>query len=295
MRIFSRLSLLAIFLLVFLTVSAAAQIANCGNLDYACLIAAYTKQISTNPNDIEAYYERGRAFMSNENFDQAIADFSHYISMNPAKKEYLADGYNNRATCYKHKNSLDMAIADYNKAIQLVPTNPLYYDNRGNVYSEKKSFDQAIADFSSAISSKPEYSTAYVGRGHAYMGKNDYPSAFADFTKAIQINPDEAEAYYNRAIIHNSRKDFEKAIADYDKYIMLNTSNIPFLSDGYQNRALAYLDIGNLAQALKDLTAAIDLEPTRASLYKSRAIVYRKQGKVALAEADERKAASLLK
>ena len=124
------------------------------------------------------------------------------------------------------------------------------------------------------------------------MGKNNGDAAFADFTKAISIDPNESEAYYNRGIIYDDRKDYQKSIADYDKYISLNTNNIAFLSDGYQNRGIAYYNIGNYDRAVKDLTSAIELDPKDGSPYKARAFIYRKQGKIVLAEADEKKAAS---
>ncbi len=127
------------------------------------------------------------------------------------------------------------------------------------------------------------------------MSRNDNVNAFADFTKAIQIDPNEAEAYYNRAVIQNSRKNYIKAIADYDKYISLNTSNIAYLADGYLNRGIVYFDTGDLTQALKDISAAVDLAPNDPKTYKARAIIYRKQNKIELAVVDERKAASLTK
>ncbi len=121
MKKFSRTILRTVILFAFLSVSAFAQIATeCGKEDYKCQIAAYTKQIAANPDNIEAYYNRGRAFNLNGNFDQAIVDFNKYIALNPSNKEYLADGYNLRAVCYKNKNLLDQAIADYSKAIDLI-------------------------------------------------------------------------------------------------------------------------------------------------------------------------------
>ncbi|MEP6946979.1 MAG: hypothetical protein ABJA02_13750, partial [Acidobacteriota bacterium] len=71
--------------------------------------------------------------------------------------------------------------------------------------------------------------------------------------------------------------------------------NIPFLADGFQNRAIANMNTNNLAQALKDATRSIDLDPDVSGRYSVRASVYRKLGKIALAEADEATVARLRK
>ena len=284
----------AAVLTAFLSFNALAQIASeCGREDYKCQIAAYTKQIAADAGNVEAYYNRGRAFQFNGDYDQAITDFTKYIALNTSNKEYLADGYNLRASSYKKKNLLDKAIADYSKAIELVPTSADFWSNRGNAYAAQKSYDAAIPDFTKAIALAPDFAGAYVNRGHAFLNKGDDALALADFTKAMQVDPKEAEAYYNRAVIEGRRGEYSKAIADYDVYISLNTDNIPYLADGYLNRSLAYLNTGNLAQALKDATAAVDLAPKDPKTYGARAAVYRKMGKIALAEADEKKAAAL--
>ena len=163
MKILNRSMLLAILSLTFFSLTVLAQVANCGNQDYNCKIAEYTKQIAADPDIVEAYYNRGLAFDNSGKTDQAIADFSKYIAMNPAKTEYLADGYNHRAISYKKKGLLDLAMADYNQAIQLAPTNPTFYHTRAIAHSAKKDFDLAIADFSYAISLKADYSGAYLG------------------------------------------------------------------------------------------------------------------------------------
>ena len=285
--------LISLFCALLFTAPASAQ--TCGKEDYKCQIADYTKMIAADAGNAENYYNRAGAFRNDGKYDQAITDYTRYISTNPANKSYLADGYHYRGLAYKLKGDMPRAIADYDRAIQLLPGNATFHYNRGRAYASQKSYDLALADFNTAISLSPDDSVYLVDRGHAYMGKKDYASAYADFTLAIKLNKNDAEAYYNRAIISQDRKEHQKAIDDLNIYITMNTGNIPYLSDGYQNRAISYSALGNYAQAVKDLTAAIDLDPKDPSPLKTRASIYRKQGKIALAEADERKAASLPK
>jgi tetratricopeptide (TPR) repeat protein len=259
MKIFSQLSLLVVISLAFLLISASAQAQPCADRDFECKITESTKRIAANPNDTEAYYDLGSAYNRVGKNDEAIANINKYIALKPEKPEFLADGY----------------------------------FVRGNAYRDKGSPDQAIADYNMAISLNPGLTNAYINRGLVYYAKNDYTTAISDFTQAIRVNPEEPESYYNRGLVFEKKADYPKAIADYDKYISMNTAETENLADGYHRRGSVYLNMGSLTQALNDFTMAIQLMPEKSSFYTSRAKVYRKQGNIALAQADEQKAATL--
>ena len=235
-----------------------AQQSNCAAADYDCKVRENTARLAQNPRDFESYYNRGYAYHQLGKENDAIADFTTYIDSKPSNPEYLADGYDGRANAKKALARYQDALADYNAALNLF-TSTIYLNNRGNCY------------FSMA----------------------QYANALADYDRAISIDPKDAEPYYNRAKVYSTQKLYKKAIADLNIYVELNKTNIPFLADGYQNRSLAYSNLGDTAQALKDINAAIDLDPTVASRFRNRAALYRKLGKAGLAAADEKTAADL--
>jgi tetratricopeptide (TPR) repeat protein len=251
--------LLAIALAIFVSNNAVPAQTSCGDNDYKCKIALYSKQIVDDPNNDEAYYNRALAYRNSNNCDAAIRDLTRYLSSATMKPADKADGYDERGICYKTGGDLASAIADYNMAIKILPSHTASYINRGNIYDLRQ----------------------------------DYPSAVADYTKAVQLDPKEAEAFYNRARVYNKQKLYTKAVADYDRYIELNTDDKEYLADGYHNRGLIYEILGNYDHAVKDLTSSIDLDPADPTAYKARASVYRKMGKTALAAADEQRAAAL--
>ena len=59
------------------------------------------------------------------------------------------------------------------------------------------------------------------------------------------------------------------------------------------NRGLAYHYSGNFDKAVADFSSAIGLNPSMKDAYTNRAVSYRKLNKIALAAADETKAAEL--
>jgi tetratricopeptide (TPR) repeat protein len=103
-------------------------------------IADYDEAIRLNPEDADAYSNRGNAYFHKGDFDRAITDYDEAIRLNPE----FADAYHNRGSAYFHKGDSDRAIADYDEAIRLNPEDADAYSNRGNAYFHKGDFDRAI-------------------------------------------------------------------------------------------------------------------------------------------------------
>jgi len=63
---------------------------------------------------------------------------------------------------------LEQAIADYTKAIGLNPQLPPAYYSRGLAYADIGNLDQAIEDYTIAIELDPDFAKIYISRGNAY-------------------------------------------------------------------------------------------------------------------------------
>jgi tetratricopeptide (TPR) repeat protein len=97
--------------------------------------------------------------------------------------------YYDRGNGYRNKGLNDQAIADYTEAITLNPNYDNAYDNRGIVYRDKGLYDQAIADYMQAIALKPDKANAYYNRGGAYEEKGQRDQAIADYRMALKLAP----------------------------------------------------------------------------------------------------------
>ncbi|MDD5613822.1 MAG: tetratricopeptide repeat protein [Candidatus Omnitrophica bacterium] len=89
-----------------------------------------------------------------------------------------------RAVEYHNQNSFDEAIAEFSKVIDVDPEYSEAYYNRGLVYAKKGDYEQAIIDFTSAIGIEFDYADAYVARGLMYFFQEDYDKSWADVHKA---------------------------------------------------------------------------------------------------------------
>ena len=90
-------------------------------------------------------FERKRAY------DQAIADHSKAIEINPK----LARAYNARAWTYFKAGKAALGLPDAQKALELRPDDPALLDTRGHILEALGKRKEAIADFRQALAKDP--------------------------------------------------------------------------------------------------------------------------------------------
>ena len=283
--------------LVFLasTFAAFGQAPACAATDYLCKITALNKAMQADPKDPENYYNLALAYQNSGRYAEAVDMYGKYVAMPGLDTKYLADGYNNRGLALQLLKRFDLAFSDFDKAATLVPASAKFVSNRGSANVDLGRKDAAIADFTRSISLDPKLTDSYLGRAHVYISLSRADEAVRDFTSAIALDPTDPESFYNRAHMLRQKGEYSKAIVDYDKYLSMMSGNATFLADGYLGRGLSHARLGNNEQAINDFSRAIEYDPKRAAAYSARALIYREQNKAALAEADEKAAASLAK
>jgi small glutamine-rich tetratricopeptide repeat-containing protein alpha len=82
------------------------------------------------------------------------------------------------------------AIAKYTEAIQLDPTNPVYYSNRAAAQSQLGAHDEAIEDALKALEVDPTFAKAYSRLGHGYFSSCQYEKAVEAYQKGLELEPD---------------------------------------------------------------------------------------------------------
>ncbi len=164
--------------------------------------------IAKNPNDAEAYDERGFAkFKLNEDEEDVIADFNKAISLNP----HCAVAYFHRGLLKDKNFQLNEAIADYDSAISINPNDAEFFYSRGlakfNLVAAQKlnAYPEAMADLDKAIAIDPNHFNAYNGKGYIfyYMGKSksNYQNAITLYDQAVQLGLKVRENHYRDAAV----------------------------------------------------------------------------------------------
>jgi lipoprotein NlpI len=124
-----------------------------------------------------------------DDLDVSIAGCTKVVADPTVAPHDRAIAFFDRGVSYYAKNDLDNAIADWSEAIKLNPDYVHAYNNRAKAYRAKGDYEHAIADYSEAIKRDPHHAVAYKGRGIAYLLSGQTLKAEADFRQAATLDP----------------------------------------------------------------------------------------------------------
>ena len=182
-------------------------------------VAFFTDHIRSKPGDAHGYTMRAMVWhMEQHKLDVALRDYNEAIRLDPTK----AHVYFDRGRLWSDNFEYDKAIADYDKAIRFDPKHAVAFITRGDAWLEKKDFEKAIADYNEGIRLDPKNALAYHNRGFAWYSKKDYDKAIADYNEAIRLDPEDAGVFTSRSNAWSDKKDYDRAIADYNEAIRLD-------------------------------------------------------------------------
>lgn len=153
--------------------------------DPVAVIEYYTKAIKLDPSFLSAYFRRGGEYLLADQHENAIADFTNVLRLNPTHN-LKAPSYVGRAAASMQLKRYDPAIADFTEAIALYPeseSKALLFMARGKAFYYVKKYDQATPDFSEAIRLGRKVQTireSHGYRGASYMFLNQPEKAVSD-------------------------------------------------------------------------------------------------------------------
>ena len=235
-----------------------------------------------------AEFHIGRLYFLQGNPQEALKHFDRSVALNGAQKSTYA----NRGSVLLFLERIEEAISDFTRAIELDPTDPHIFLRRGlaretigqpglaekdfseairldeklvDAYEQRaltrvllQDLEGAIEDLNIVLGLGPQRGTAFNSRGLAYWMIGEDQAAEADFNKAIELDRNYATPYVNRANFKLELGRFQEAIEDYDTYMLLDGDN---LANVLFKEAIAYLALGNFAEARKSFQRSLEIEP----------------------------------
>jgi tetratricopeptide (TPR) repeat protein len=121
-----------------------------------------------NNETVEAYYQRGCAYLQRGALPAAEADFKKVIEMD----SNYADAYAGIMRAYETDEKYNSAINYFGTLIDRYPTNALPRYHRGLIYMLQEDYTKAIADFDKALALFPDYTDARDMRKEAIRDSN---------------------------------------------------------------------------------------------------------------------------
>jgi tetratricopeptide (TPR) repeat protein len=166
------------------------------------------------------------------------------------------------------------AMQNFQKAALLNPSSPLPPYFIGQLYSKaafwtKKAWasDQgrdeqtrnAAQAYTKAIRLDPKFLPAYEERASDYLNLKQYQQALSDYGTVLTLDPENTTAYADRGLAKLETGDNWGAISDFGDAIRREKADASYSPNLYENRADAYVRLGQYSEAIADYNKAIEL------------------------------------
>ncbi len=247
--------------------------------------AAYTKALSIDPENPEAYFLIGKALFEKGLYDSSLVDFNDAV-------KYFTTKYD-RATKVlfqnlpevdeqilgelislwgeKKEDELDELIKvrlgfDGGLTVQRRTIEQLYkttdglartYYYIGMVYYNLKDDDMALSNLKKSIDLKGDDVDALYYAGEISLKQRKYDDAIGYFDQITKVQEDDVYAWFYLGVCYTQKKQYQMAVDVYEsKVLNLDPQNI----DAMTNLAYVYREMGNNKKALEWLTKAEKLQ-----------------------------------
>jgi tetratricopeptide (TPR) repeat protein len=137
---------------------------------------------------------QGSEAAKNGDWDKAVDSFRKAANMNGKWHHDLEAALQHRGLAYLKDNKFPEAIADFSAALKLNPRDTAILERRAYVEMKVNDFDKALADYSEAMKINPKEVRYYNLRGYIYELKSDVKNSMADTDYVLKADPNNAEA-----------------------------------------------------------------------------------------------------
>jgi len=252
--------------------------------DYDLALDFYTREISDNPKNNDAYYYRASIYQYKDNNSLALSDINIALKNYSKKdKKSLAACHSLKASIYVSIDETEKAIEEYNLAIKLSPDYQRYYISRAQIFYDKKQYDKAEADYRTILKMDEGDVQALASLARLFIQTDKDAEAEKILNKVIKLDPEYESGYYYRAILYHKQKKYDEAIADAFYLCSLKESD-----KENRNFFIEYAE-KNLTLSLSKVNAKISLYPEKDDWYFIRAQLYEKSKDYFAAIADYNK------
>ena len=133
---------------------------------------------------------------------------------------------------------------------------------RGGIYGYLNKYELALADMSAVTSLLPENAEALCALAEVLRHLGRYGEAISNHTRAIQLQADDWELYFSRGVTYEEFGYFAEALKDFSQAIRLNPSGAV-----YYHRGDVALSCDRYEEAESDLARAAKLGVNDAKCY----------------------------
>lgn len=246
--------------------------------DYLLAIQYFNLAIKAKPYLADAYYFRGLAKLSLDDYDGAVADCTRALERN----KFKSDAYKVRGFAYLNQHKDSLAVVDFKKGLEYNPTDKyfLYYKGIGELELDR--LEAADSTLATLMRLNPKFEDGYVARARLRALEGDTVAARQDLDLALRQSKSLINAYLMKVDLAQKQKDWEEALQNMDEAIRLRPDDADF----YVNRAYLRYNNEDFFGAMSDYNYALDLDPESRSARFNRALLRTEVKELAKADED---------
>jgi len=220
--------------------------------DLAGAVEDYTAAIATDSSFIDAYQNRGSAYIELHQARLALNDFNKVIRLDPNN----ANAYIQRA---RLNSAASAAMADFARAIALSPHDPEAYYQRGLMREAMGDIPGAIEDYTTIIEDiHPGFTEAYLHRGRIMLLHGSRKLGLRDFDTIVDRWPTrKTKVDYYLGTTYFDLGQFEEAIPELESFLRV----VPGQSDVHRRLGIALVNVGRMSDAVVHLQRGLENRP----------------------------------
>lgn len=257
------------------------------------------------PTDTDGFRRQGMAYAAMQQFDLALADLTRACALAPKD----ADAHYDRGLIYRVKGQFKPALQDFTAAITLQPGDiDARLARAGLLHSHPDTDPTAAADIKSDLDTISRLSSpaapVRLALAEQYSAAGDYPAAMdqlAQWLSHHRVPGDQITGLNERCWLRaTSDRELTQALNDCNEALNLRTdlrmdspeefgtlmrasADDPGVLD---SRALVYLRLGRLEDAIHDYDSALHTNPAMPTSLYGRGLAELRSGETALGQAD---------
>lgn len=164
---------------------------------------------------------RGRAWLREEEPEEAVSDFTRALELQPSNPALLKD----RARAHTRLAAYKEAANDWSALIALDPASETAYLSRAQALLAAGDTAAALANFDTVLGRNAGSVEARIGRGNVFVALDQKSDAYREFDRAQELAPQGWQVYHARGVAADKWGDTKLAIENYTRTLHLNTVN----------------------------------------------------------------------
>jgi tetratricopeptide (TPR) repeat protein len=181
-------------------------------------IRAAKAALEKDPQNAEAHYLLGKAFLADKRDEQAFREYRSASRLGIGGKNIPETAFRETlAGLYAQFNEPEEALKEYIVLIKLYPENPDYYFNAGKIFAARNRPDLAEQYLKKTVSINPREGRYRFELGMLYYLGKRIKEAGAEFDAALKLNPNDAQLLMYMGKIFKDAKDYAGAIPYLEK------------------------------------------------------------------------------